>query len=39
MKTIALIGAPVDMGAGMRGCGMGPAALRVAGLAEALSGL
>ncbi len=39
LKTIALIGAPVDMGAGMRGCGMGPAALRVAGLAEALTGL
>lgn len=36
MKTIALIGAPTDVGASVRGAGMGPDALRVAGLAEAL---
>jgi arginase len=33
---IALIGAPTDIGAGDRGASMGPEALRVAGLAEAL---
>lgn len=33
---IALIGAPTDIGAGHRGAAMGPEALRVAGLAEAL---
>ncbi|MEY4652838.1 MAG: hypothetical protein RI884_1419 [Pseudomonadota bacterium] len=33
---IALIGAPTDVGAGVRGTGMGPEALRVAGLVEAL---
>ncbi len=36
--TVALIGAPTDIGAGHRGASMGPEALRVAGLAEALSG-
>ncbi|MDO8654234.1 MAG: arginase [Undibacterium sp.] len=36
MKTIALIGAPTDVGASVRGAGMGPDALRVAGLVEAL---
>lgn len=35
-KTLALIGAPTDVGAGHRGASMGPEALRVAGLAEAL---
>jgi len=35
-KVIALIGAPTDIGAGHRGASMGPEALRVAGLAEAL---
>jgi arginase len=35
-RTIALIGAPTDIGAGDRGASMGPEALRVAGLAEAL---
>ena len=35
-KTVALIGAPTDIGAGHRGASMGPEALRVAGLAEAL---
>lgn len=33
---ISLIGAPTDVGAGDRGASMGPEALRVAGLAEAL---
>jgi arginase len=33
---IALIGAPTDVGAGHRGASMGPEALRVAGLVEAL---
>ncbi|MCU0951014.1 MAG: arginase [Burkholderiaceae bacterium] len=35
-QTIALIGAPTDVGAGARGASMGPEALRVAGLREAL---
>jgi arginase len=34
--TIALIGAPTDIGAGHRGASMGPEALRVAGLENAL---
>jgi arginase len=34
--AVALIGAPTDVGAGVRGAGMGPEALRVAGLHEAL---
>ena len=33
---VALIGAPTDIGAGHRGAVMGPEALRVAGIAEAL---
>jgi arginase len=37
-RTIALIGAPTDVGAGDRGASMGPEALRVAGLVEALRG-
>jgi arginase len=36
MRTVSLIGAPTDVGASVRGAGMGPDALRVAGLAEAL---
>ena len=36
MTTIALIGAPTDVGASVRGAGMGPDALRVARLAESL---
>jgi len=36
MKTVSLIGAPTDVGASVRGAGMGPDALRVAGLFEAL---
>ncbi len=38
-KTIALIGAPTDVGAGRRGASMGPEALRVAGLAQSMQGL
>ncbi len=38
-RSIALIGAPVDGGAGMSGCIMGPAALRVANIGGALSDL
>ena len=34
--AISLIGAPTDVGASTRGAGMGPDALRVAGLVEAL---
>ena len=36
MTTIRLIGAPTDIGASVRGAGLGPDALRVAGLPEAL---
>lgn len=36
MHTVSLIGAPTDVGASVRGAGMGPDALRVAGIAEAL---
>ena len=39
MKTIELIGAPFDLGASVRGASMGPAALRVAGLAGRLTAL
>jgi len=35
-QTVALIGAPTDIGAGHRGASMGPEALRVAGIGEAL---
>ncbi len=38
-QTCILIGAPVDSGQKRAGCLMGPAAYRVAGLAEALAGL
>src|SRR5574337_1102971 len=37
-KAISLIGAPTDIGAGSRGASMGPEALRVAGLPQALIG-
>ncbi|TSE19414.1 Arginase [Tepidimonas alkaliphilus] len=37
--AVTLIGAPTDVGAGARGASMGPEALRVAGLAEALRAL
>jgi len=35
-QAVALIGAPTDVGAGTRGAGLGPQALRVAGIKEAL---
>lgn len=35
-ETIALVGVPTDIGAGVRGASMGPEALRVAGLVRAL---
>ena len=38
-RDCILVGAPVDCGKGRRGCLMGPDALRVAGLAEALAAL
>ena len=37
MRQLSLIGAPTDIGAGDRGAAMGPEALRVAGLAQALA--
>ncbi len=37
-KTVSLIGAPTDIGAGSRGASMGPEALRVAGIQGALVG-
>src|SRR3569623_1626994 len=36
MKTVSLIGAPTDVGASVRGAGMGPDALRVAGVYDAV---
>jgi len=39
VSPVHLIGAPTDAGASVRGCSMGPEALRVAGIAEALSAL
>lgn len=38
-RTIQLIGAPTDAGASQRGAGMGPEALRVAGLLDSLRDL
>jgi arginase len=38
-SCIRLIGAPTDVGAGVRGASMGPEALRVAGLQATLAGL
>ena len=34
---VSLIGAPTDVGAGTLGARMGPAAMRVAGLADAIA--
>lgn len=39
LKKIALIGAPVEEGAGRQGCRMGPDALRIAGLEDVLTDL
>ncbi|MDC8786652.1 arginase [Roseateles koreensis] len=36
LRSVSLVGAPTDIGAGARGASMGPEALRVAGLTEAL---
>ena len=36
LRNVSLIGAPTDVGAGARGASMGPEAMRVAGMAEAL---
>jgi arginase len=38
-KKIAIIGAPLDLGAGRRGVDMGPSAVRVAGLGKRLAAL
>jgi arginase len=38
VRMVSLIGAPTDIGAGDRGARMGPDALRIAGLTEALQG-
>jgi arginase len=38
-KKITLLGAPVEEGAGKRGCALGPAALRLAGIQPALEQL
>jgi arginase len=39
MKSVHLIGVPLDLGAGRRGVDMGPSAFRIAGLAEQLAAL
>ncbi len=38
-ETLRLIGVPLDLGAGRRGVDMGPSALRIAGVGEALAAL
>jgi arginase len=38
-NAVAIIGAPLDLGAGRRGVDMGPSAVRVAGLGRRLTGL
>jgi arginase len=38
-RKLAIIGAPLDLGAGRRGVDMGPSAIRYAGLDERLAGL
>lgn len=39
MQPVHIIGVPLDLGGGRRGVDMGPSALRIAGLAERISGL
>ncbi|WP_234843269.1 arginase family protein, partial [Sinorhizobium meliloti] len=39
MKTITLIGAPIEEGSGRRGAAMGPTALRIAGIDTVLAEL
>ncbi len=38
-RSVAVIGAPLDLGAGRRGVDMGPSAVRVAGLGKRLGAL
>ncbi|KQX25967.1 MULTISPECIES: arginase [unclassified Sphingomonas] len=38
-QRISLVGAPIELGAGVRGCLMGPEALRLAGIGDMLSSL
>jgi arginase len=37
LRSVSLIGVPTDIGAGTRGASMGPEALRVAGIAQAIA--
>jgi len=39
MKTVQIIGVPIDLGANIRGANMGPAAIRIAGLRKKLRSL
>lgn len=39
MKKVVILGVPLDLGAGRRGVDMGPSALRVAEIAEKISGM
>src|SRR5579862_6680120 len=39
MKSVHIIGVPLDLGGGRRGVDMGPSALRIAGLGERLAGI
>ncbi len=39
MKTVNIIGVPLDLGGGRRGVDMGPSALRIAGLGERIAAL
>jgi arginase len=39
MKTVHLIGCPLDLGGGRRGVDMGPSALRIAGLGDQIASL
>ncbi|MEZ5285316.1 MAG: arginase [Vicinamibacterales bacterium] len=39
MRTVHVIGAPLDLGGNRRGTDMGPSAFRIAGLADQLAGL
>src|SRR5438045_5440457 len=38
-RRVAIVGAPLDLGAGRRGVDMGPSAIRYAGIDEKLAGL
>src|SRR5918993_5006416 len=39
MRSVHIIGVPLDLGAGRRGVDMGPSAFRIAGLGEQIAGL